>query len=162
MYIYCFSELCTSKNGNESRLLTSLQLLLLLLPSSNRIVLKNILKLLNETAAHENCNKMNCDTLATLFTPHLLCPRKLSPEALHVNSQNLSGLVSFMIEKGTELFDIPPKVSIELREFWKKEEKKLLSPKKEDVSLLSSSNIKHKLRILIYMYFFIFYFFCNI
>lgn len=78
---------------------------------------------------------MNCDTLATLFTPHLMCPRKLSPEALHVNSQNLSGLVAFMIKKGDELFEIPPKLSTDIRAFWVETQKKLLSPQKPDVSM---------------------------
>ncbi|XP_001599684.2 uncharacterized protein LOC100114766 [Nasonia vitripennis] len=129
------AELCTSStNGNDSRLLRSLQLLLLLLPPPNRIVLKNILGLLNKTATHENSNKMNCDTLATLFTPHLMCPRKLSPEALHVNSQNLSGLVAFMIKKGDELFEIPPKLSTDIRAFWVETQKKLLSPQKPDLN----------------------------
>ena len=106
-----------------------------MLPPSNRIVLKHILSLLNKTAAHENNNKMNYDTLATLFTPHLLCPRKLSPEALHVNSQTLSGLVSFMIKKENELFEIPPKLSTDIRAFWVEQEKKLLSPQKPDVRI---------------------------
>ncbi|KAJ8664737.1 hypothetical protein QAD02_006399 [Eretmocerus hayati] len=129
------AEWCTSTNNDDdSRLLRSLQLLLLLLPPPNRILLKLIIGLLNKTAAHENSNKMNCDTLATLFTPHLLCPRKLTPEALHVNSQNLSGLVSFMIKKGNELFEIPPKLSTDIRAFWVEQEKKLLSPQKPDLN----------------------------
>ncbi|CAB0041734.1 unnamed protein product [Trichogramma brassicae] len=125
------AELCSS-TSNESKLLRSLQLLLLLLPVPNRIVLKYIINLLNKTAAHENSNKMNCDTLATLFTPHLLCPRKLSPEALHMNSQTLSGLVAFMIKKGNELFQIPPKLFMDIRAFWVEQEKKLLSPQTLD------------------------------
>lgn len=77
---------------------------------------------------------MNCDTLATLFTPHLMCPRKLSPEALHVDSQHLSGLVAFMIRKGVELFEIPPKLATDIRAYWVEQERKLLSPNKNDVS----------------------------
>lgn len=121
--------------ANECRLLRSLQLLLLLLPSENRILLRKVLKLLNMTASFEHSNKMNCDSLATLFTPHLLCPRKLSPEALHINSQTLSGLVAFMITKGTEMFDIPPKLATDIRAYWVEQERKLLSPTKNDVSL---------------------------
>ncbi|XP_014207890.1 uncharacterized protein LOC106638987 [Copidosoma floridanum] len=134
---YCqIAELCTSSSSsnNDSRLLRALQLLLLLLPPPNRIVLKQILNLLNKVAEHENSNKMNCDSLATLFTPHLMCPRKLSPEALHMNSQNLSGLVSFMIQKGTKLYEIPPKLSTDIRAFWVEQEKKLLSPQKSDLN----------------------------
>lgn len=129
-------ELCSSDvNGNDARLLRSLQLLLLLLPSMNRILLKCVLTLLNKTASFECKNKMNCDTLATLFTPHLMCPRKLSPEALHINSQTLSCLVAFMIKKGIELFEIPPKLATDIRAYWVEQERKLLSPKSIDVSI---------------------------
>ncbi|XP_029678828.1 uncharacterized protein LOC115244943 [Formica exsecta] len=129
------AELCSlDAKTNDTRLLSSLQLLLLLLPPSNRILLKAILILLNKTASYEHSNKMNSDTLATLFTPHLLCPRKLSPEALHINSQNLSCLVAFMIRKGTELFEIPPKLATDIRAYWVEQERKLLSPKKTDLN----------------------------
>ncbi|XP_024882957.1 uncharacterized protein LOC112461808 isoform X1 [Temnothorax curvispinosus] len=129
------AELCSlDAKTNDARLLSSLQLLLLLLPSPNRILLKAILTLLNKTASYEHSNKMNSDTLATLFTPHLLCPRKLSPEALHINSQNLSCLVAYMIRKGTELFEIPPKLATDIRAYWLEQERKLLSPKKTDLN----------------------------
>ncbi|KYN28414.1 PREDICTED: uncharacterized protein LOC108770410 isoform X1 [Trachymyrmex cornetzi] len=129
------AELCSlDAKSNDARLLSSLQLLLLLLPPPNRILLKAIVTLLNKTASYEHSNKMNSDTLATLFTPHLLCPRKLTPEALHINSQNLSCLVAFMIRKGTELFEIPPKLATDIRAYWVEQERKLLSPKKTDLN----------------------------
>ncbi|XP_012215297.1 rho GTPase-activating protein 24-like isoform X1 [Linepithema humile] len=129
------AELCSlDGKTNDARLLSSLQLLLLLLPPPNRILLKAILTLLNKTASYEHSNKMNSDTLATLFTPHLLCPRRLSPEALHINSQNLSCLVAFMIRKGTEFFEIPPKLATDIRAYWVEQERKLLSPKKTDLN----------------------------
>ncbi|XP_076645482.1 uncharacterized protein LOC143354964 isoform X2 [Halictus rubicundus] len=120
--------------SNDARLLRSLQLLLLLLPCMNRVLLKYVLTLLNKTASFECNNKMNCDTLATLFTPHLMCPRKLSPEALHINSQNLSCLVAFMIKKGIDLFEIPPKLATDIRAYWVEQERKLLSPKNADLN----------------------------
>ncbi|XP_018338619.1 PREDICTED: uncharacterized protein LOC108746382 isoform X2 [Trachymyrmex septentrionalis] len=129
------AELCSlDAKSNDARLLSSLQLLLLLLPPPNRILLKAIVTLLNKTASYEHSNKMNSDTLATLFTPHLLCPRKLTPEALHINSQNLSCLVAFMIRKSTELFEIPPKLATDIRAYWVEQERKLLSPKKTDLN----------------------------
>lgn len=129
------AELCSNdSSSNDTRLLGSLQLLLLLLPPTNRILLKHLLNLLHNTASFESNNKMNCDTLATLFTPHLMCPRKLSPEALHVNSQNLSGLVAFMIRRGKELFEIPQKLATDIRAYWVDQERRLLSPNKNDVS----------------------------
>ncbi|KAK0182955.1 hypothetical protein PV327_001035 [Microctonus hyperodae] len=129
------AELCYSNSeANDSRLIRSVQLLLLLLPPVNRILLKYLLNLLNKTATFESNNKMNCDTLATLFTPHLMCPRKLSPEALHINSQILSGLVALMIRKSDELFEIPTKLATDIRAYWVEQERKLLSPCKNDLN----------------------------
>ncbi|XP_057340181.1 uncharacterized protein LOC130677435 [Microplitis mediator] len=134
--VHCqLAELCNSDSTIiDSRLLNSIQLLLLLLPSNNRILLKHLLNLLNQTATYESSNKMNCDTLATLFTPHLMCPRKLSPEALHINSQHLSCLVAFMIKKGEELFEIPVKLATDIRAYWVEQERKLLSPNNKDLN----------------------------
>lgn len=132
-----FTEFCGMKSeASDARTLRCLQLLLLLLPQANRVLLRDLVILLNKAASFEDSNKMNCDTLATLFTPHLICPRKLTPEALHVNSQNLSGLVAFMIKIGEELFNIPQRLSIEIDNFWTMRHKNLLSPQKVDVSPL--------------------------
>lgn len=74
---------------------------------------------------------MSADSLATLFTPHLLCPRNLTPEGLHVNSQTLSGIVSFMIRKSSELFQIPPKLAVDIKAYFsERERRKMLSPKR--------------------------------
>lgn len=137
---YCqIAELCGSTT-DDSKLLRSLQLLLLLLPYPNRVLMKHVMGLLNKTARYECKNKMNCDTLATLFTPHLLCPRKLSPEALHTNSQNLSCLIAFMIKKGMELFEVPEKLAMDIRAYWVDKERRLLSPQEEDESSTSISD----------------------
>jgi hypothetical protein len=83
---FMVAEMCGGTSGSsdqpsnpsrESRLLRALQLLFLLLPTENRILLKDILQLLHLTASHEGKNKMSANSLATLFTPHLLCPRKV-------------------------------------------------------------------------------------
>jgi hypothetical protein len=117
--------------NSEMRLLRALQLLLLLLPTENRVLLQDVLQLLHLTASHEGKNKMSADSLATLFTPHLLCPRKLSPEAIHVNSQTMSGVIAFMIQQGTALFNIPPKLATDIRAYLAERERRKLSPKKE-------------------------------
>ncbi|PNF26273.1 hypothetical protein B7P43_G02660 [Cryptotermes secundus] len=138
---YCqIAEMCGGTSGSsdepgnqnrESRLLRALQLLFLLLPTENRILLKDILRLLHLTAKHEGKNKMSADSLATLFTPHLLCPRKLSPEAIHLNSQTMSRVIAFMIQQGTTLFNIPPKLATDIRAYLAERERRRLSPKKE-------------------------------
>ncbi|XP_069705014.1 rho GTPase-activating protein 19 isoform X2 [Periplaneta americana] len=128
---YCqIAEMCGGQSS-EGRLLRALQLLFLLLPVENRVLLKDILQLLHLAASHEERNKMSADSLATLFTPHLLCPRKLSPEALHVNSQTMSGVVAFMIQQGTALFNIPPKLATDIRVYLAERDRRKHSPKKE-------------------------------
>jgi hypothetical protein len=120
---YCqIAELCSVKNNfmHDDKLLTALQLLLLLLPSENKVLLKDILDLLHLTASYETFNRMSADNLAKLFTPHLLCPRKLSPEQLHVNSQTLSRIVSFMITNNSNLFRIPQNLVVEFRARYEK------------------------------------------
>lgn len=69
--------MCRSDTASKARVLRALQLLFLLLPIDNRKVLKRILELLNLTASHVSTNRMSSQNLATLFTPHLLCPRKV-------------------------------------------------------------------------------------
>lgn len=126
----------------EMRLLHSIQLLLLLLPQENRILFYDIINMLNETTKHESSNKMSAESLATLFTPHLICPRKLSPEALHTVSQNMSGLISFMISKGDELQAIPTKLATDIRAYLvEQRRKKVLSPELQmlDESVTSDS-----------------------
>ncbi|KAK5650333.1 hypothetical protein RI129_001362 [Pyrocoelia pectoralis] len=127
---YCqIAELCgvREKPSLESKLSHALQLLFLLLPSENRILLKDVLNLLNYTASYERNNKMSSDSLATLFTPHLLCPRNISPEILHTNSQTLSNTVSFMITNSTKLFDIPSKLAVDIKAYYTEHERRKLS-----------------------------------
>lgn len=74
---------------------------------------------------------MSAESLATLFTPHLLCPRNLTPEGLHVNSQALSGILSYMIKKSSELFQIPAKLAVDIKAYYnERERRKMLSPTK--------------------------------
>lgn len=78
IYSVCwvFAEWCKCDEF-EARLLRSLQLLILLLPSNNAVLLKHVINLLHLTAKRVDQNKMSAMNLATLFTPHLLCPRKV-------------------------------------------------------------------------------------
>lgn len=81
---YCqIAEFCVGKNsGSEDRLLRALQLLILLLPTENRNFFQEIIALLHLAASHESTNRMSPDNLATLFTPHLLCPRKVNIQVI--------------------------------------------------------------------------------
>lgn len=84
-FINIFSDM--SKNGGymsssqkkivRERQLKSTKLLLLLLPSDNYCLLKYLLLLLYQIQNAEKKNKMSSENLATLFAPHIMCPRKV-------------------------------------------------------------------------------------
>ncbi|XP_066245703.1 rho GTPase-activating protein 19 isoform X1 [Euwallacea similis] len=103
----------------ESKMLQIIQLLLLLLPKENRDLLENIFECLHLVASNETSNRMSAENLAKVFTPHLLCPRKLTPESLLKDSQMLFGAVAFMIKRYPELFDVPSALMIDLRNHWR-------------------------------------------
>ncbi|XP_059478540.1 rho GTPase-activating protein 19 isoform X1 [Neocloeon triangulifer] len=123
---YCqVAEMCSSdmSDGDEPiRLLRALQLLLMLLPTENKALVSDLIMMLNLVASLEDKNKMSADNLSTLFTPHLLCPRKLTPEEFHTNSQLMSRVVSFMIKQGKAMFKVPPKLATDIRAYWAEKE----------------------------------------
>jgi len=86
-----FLEFCHKMevNNNSQRLLRALQLLLLLLPFDNLVLLKDIIKLLNFTAKHSDKNRMPPENLAKLFTGHLIVPRKVCIMSLVFNFSKL-------------------------------------------------------------------------
>lgn len=92
IYHDCILELCQKMevNNNSQRLLRALQLLLLLLPFDNLVLLKDIIKLLHFTAKHSDKNRMPPDNLATLFTGHLIVPRKVHRKTIMLLNQNLT------------------------------------------------------------------------
>ncbi|VVC32870.1 Hypothetical protein CINCED_3A018129 [Cinara cedri] len=113
-------------NNNSQRLLKALQLLLLLLPFDNLVLLKDIIKLLHFTAKHSEKNRMPPENLATLFTGHLIVPRKLPAEELYQITQNLSHIVIYMIKLGFDLFKIPTNLAVDIRAYWSKKNLQLI------------------------------------
>ncbi|XP_055390348.1 uncharacterized protein LOC129619229 [Condylostylus longicornis] len=146
------ADLCNGVEGKEkgeklnkvNHFLNSMQLLVLLLPNENRILLEDIISMLYETSKYEQYNKMSPDTLALLFSPHLMCPRNLPPEALHYVSQRMSSVVSYMIHKGKVIFDIPSKLATDIRAYFHEmKRKKTMSPEHildESISDISTVN----------------------
>ncbi|XP_034829167.1 uncharacterized protein RhoGAP54D [Maniola hyperantus] len=115
--------------SSETKLLTALQLLLLLLAQSHRKFLERLLGLLRLVADNEASNRMSPDTLATMFTPHLLCPRKLSPETFHADSIALAPVISFMIRHCTVLFAAPTRLATDAAAYFTvRERKRAMSP----------------------------------
>ncbi|XP_041979966.1 rho GTPase-activating protein 19-like isoform X2 [Aricia agestis] len=128
---YCTlaSQYPPNLESSETKLLTALQLLLLLLAPSHRNFLERLLRLLRLVADNEPSNRMSPDTLATMFTPHLLCPRKLSPEAFHQESLALAPLMSFMIRQSSALWAAPAQLVTDAAAYLAvRERKKALSP----------------------------------
>ncbi|XP_047530983.1 rho GTPase-activating protein 19 isoform X2 [Vanessa atalanta] len=119
----------THVDSSETKLLTALQLLLLLLAPTHRNFLERLLSLLRLVADNESSNRMSPDTLATMFTPHLLCPRKLSPETFHADSIALSPLISFMIRQCQRLFEAPKRLATDAAAYFTlRERKRAMSP----------------------------------
>ncbi|XP_054739208.1 uncharacterized protein LOC129245202 [Anastrepha obliqua] len=128
----------------EQHLLSSIQLLLLLLPDENRQLLQHIIEILHAVTAYECHNKMTPENLATIFAPHLICPRNLPPEALHYISKTMSSIIAYMVCKGQEIFEMPAKLSTDIRAyFMERKRKKTMSPEQtldESISDMSTVN----------------------
>jgi len=108
--------------GEEEKLaqekqVACIQLLFQLVPEVNLALLRDLLPFLSNIAKHESENKMNAANLGTLFSTHILCPRKLSPEVLQSNHQLLSRAVTFMIEQAERLFAVPEKLFLDIQTF---------------------------------------------
>ena len=69
----------TDKDRSKSRVkqMKALQLMILLLPRENAILLECLLDLLH-SAASVTENKMSASSLGVVFGPSLLCPRKVN------------------------------------------------------------------------------------
>jgi len=101
----------------EEKQIACVQLLFQLIPEVNLALLKDLFPFLSSVARNEGENKMNATNLGTLFSTHILCPRKLSPEVLQSNHQLLSKAVTFMIRHADKLFELPEKLSIDIQTY---------------------------------------------
>ncbi|XP_053407003.1 rho GTPase-activating protein 19-like isoform X2 [Mercenaria mercenaria] len=116
---HCQSEKEKARAGEKQ--LKALQLLMLLLPRENAILLECLFDLLHK-AAHVSENKMSTSSLGVVFAPSLLCPRKLTPEEMHSVSPVLSKVVATMIEKAPSLFAVPRELGDDVANFWREME----------------------------------------
>jgi len=102
------------KYSAEEKQISCLQLLFQLIPAVNLALLKDLLLFLNAVSCKEKENKMNSTNLGTLFSNHILCPRKISPEGMKANHQLHSRAVTFMIDHAEHLFDLPQKLKMDV------------------------------------------------
>jgi len=101
----------------EEKQVACVQLLFQLIPEVNLALLRDLFPFLALVAKNEAENKMNAANLGTLFSTHILCPRKLSPEVLQSNHQLLSKAVTFMIENAHKLFELPEKLILDVETY---------------------------------------------
>lgn len=92
---------------NKERQIESLQLLFLLLPPTNRSLLKLLLDLLYHTAKLQDQNKMSTFNLALMFAPHVLWPKNMNANDLKDNLKKLNSSMAFLIKHSQKLFRAP-------------------------------------------------------
>ncbi|KAK7483240.1 hypothetical protein BaRGS_00025533, partial [Batillaria attramentaria] len=97
----------------EQRQLKVMQLLMLLLPRENAVLVELLMSLLHQVASEPN-NKMTATALATMFAPHMMCCRKAEAEELRKDAAIATKAVTFMIEHSQELFKIPADLSLDV------------------------------------------------
>ncbi|XP_071523281.1 uncharacterized protein RhoGAP54D isoform X2 [Panulirus ornatus] len=124
------------KEVTHARQIKALRLLFLLLPPENYQLLHDVLILLHRVAAHQKLNLMSAVNLGTMFAPHILCPRKMTPNDLQYQSGTLSIAVAFMIEHALQLFKVPLELEYDVRQYW--------SNKKKMRHQLSKKHLFHK------------------
>uniref|UniRef100_A0A1I8NT21 Rho-GAP domain-containing protein n=1 Tax=Stomoxys calcitrans TaxID=35570 RepID=A0A1I8NT21_STOCA len=138
------SSISGERLKKELHVLNSIQLLLLLLPNENRQLLQHITDILHAVALKQASNKMGPDNLATLFAPHLICPRNLPPEALHYLARKMSSIISYMVIRAHEIFNVPAKLATDIRAYFlERKRKKTMSPEMtldESISDISTVN----------------------
>lgn len=102
----------------KGKVLKAVQLLMLLLPEENTLLLECLLELLSKVVS-ENKNRMTSNALGTIFAPHLLCPKRLSAAEFHAASENFAELAAFIIDNADQVFQIPTELVRDIDQFWK-------------------------------------------
>ncbi|XP_023182917.1 rho GTPase-activating protein 19 [Xiphophorus maculatus] len=104
----CFDEKGNKTNvPDKARQIEAFQLLFMLLPPTNRSLLKLLLDLLYHTARSQNMNKMSAINLATMFAPHIIWPKNVTASDLQGNIEKLNNGVAFLIRHSQKMFKAP-------------------------------------------------------
>lgn len=110
-----FTELDFGKIFGDKNL-KIIQLILLLIPMKRRKFANDLLTLLNKIASKENLtNRMDAKSLATLFAPHLLCPKSMTPTDLQRYCTILTIQLEFMIKNVRSIFKTPIELTLDIR-----------------------------------------------
>ncbi|RXN02384.1 rho GTPase-activating protein 19-like [Labeo rohita] len=89
---------------DKERQIEALQLLLMLLPTANRTLLKLLLDLLYHTAKQQDKNKMSAHNLALMFAPHVIWPKNMNASDLQENLKKLNSGMAFLIKHSQKIF----------------------------------------------------------
>ncbi|XP_042605207.1 rho GTPase-activating protein 19 isoform X2 [Cyprinus carpio] len=92
---------------DKERQIEALQLLLMLLPTANRALLKLLLDLLYHTAKQQDKNKMSAHNLALMFAPHVIWPKNMNASDLQENLKKLNSGMAFLIKHSQKIFRAP-------------------------------------------------------
>ncbi|XP_043992143.1 rho GTPase-activating protein 19-like [Gambusia affinis] len=104
----CFDEKGNKTNvPDKARQIEAFQLLFMLLPPTNRSLLKLLLDLLYHTARSQHMNKMSAINLATMFAPHIIWPKNVTASDLQGNIEKLNNGVAFLIRHSQKMFKAP-------------------------------------------------------
>ena len=110
-----FTELDFEKIFGDKNL-KIIQLILLLIPMKRRKFANDLLTLLNKIASKENLtNRMDAKSLATLFAPHLLCPKSMTPSDLQRYITILTIQLEYMIKNVKLIFKTPTELTLDIR-----------------------------------------------
>uniref|UniRef100_A0A672L1M8 Rho GTPase-activating protein 19 n=1 Tax=Sinocyclocheilus grahami TaxID=75366 RepID=A0A672L1M8_SINGR len=92
---------------DKERQIEALQLLLMLLPTASRTLLKLLLDLLYHTAKQQDKNKMSAHNLALMFAPHVIWPKNMNASDLQENLKKLNSSMAFLIKHSQKIFRAP-------------------------------------------------------
>ncbi|KAL3864614.1 hypothetical protein ACJMK2_006279 [Sinanodonta woodiana] len=105
----------------KDKQIKALQLLFLLIPRENAILLECLLDLLHKVS-NVSENLMTAHSLGMVFAPSLICPKKLTPLEFQSMSESFTKAVSFLIESTPFLFKIPRELAVDVGNFWREME----------------------------------------
>jgi len=126
---------------NKQKRIECLQLILLLLPTSYRELLRGIINLLYRTAKCQSENKMTALNLSVMFTPHIIWPKNMKPSDLKENVSVLNDHVAFMIRYSQNIFYAPIYIREAARTYFPfKETPSCLSPTVSSTKLVAPSS----------------------
>ncbi|KAL3864167.1 hypothetical protein ACJMK2_005873 [Sinanodonta woodiana] len=105
----------------QDQQIKALQLMFLLIPRENAILLECVLDLLHKVSNVPE-NRMSANSLGMVFAPGLICPKELTSLEFHSLSPVFTKAVSLMIASQPFLFKIPRELAVDVGTFWEEME----------------------------------------